>query len=221
MVDEALCLFKEMQQKNLVPNTITYNTLIDGLCKCGRISYVWELLDEMRDRGQPPDLVIYGLLLHAFCKNKHLDRAIGLFKQIVDQGLKIDVFTYNIIIDGLCKGGRLKTAQELFQNLLVKENRSSPIKIVECGICHDEDEDSNMESPCSCSGSLEYAHLKCVERWCNEKGDTISEICQQLFEPGLYNTSSISLWCYSIELRVSFMFGESMVTFGSRIRHGA
>ncbi|KAK2986748.1 hypothetical protein RJ640_010973 [Escallonia rubra] len=31
---------------------------------------------------------------------------------------------------------------------------SSPRKLVECRICHDEDEDSNMEIPCSCCGSL-------------------------------------------------------------------
>ncbi|KAL2233340.1 UNVERIFIED_CONTAM: hypothetical protein Sindi_1514000 [Sesamum indicum] len=30
----------------------------------------------------------------------------------------------------------------------------SPRKLVECRICQDEDVDSNMESPCSCSGSL-------------------------------------------------------------------
>ncbi|KAK6266614.1 hypothetical protein QUC31_017451 [Theobroma cacao] len=61
---------------------------------------------------------------------------------------------------------------------------SSPSKLVECRICHDEDEDLNMEIPCSCRGSLKYAHRKCVQRWCNEKGDTICEICHQQFRPG-------------------------------------
>ncbi|KAI3453094.1 hypothetical protein Pfo_009757 [Paulownia fortunei] len=60
----------------------------------------------------------------------------------------------------------------------------SPRKMVECRICQDEDVDSNMEAPCSCSGSLKYAHRKCVQRWCNEKGDTICEICHQQFKPG-------------------------------------
>ncbi|PON58500.1 Zinc finger, RING-CH-type [Trema orientale] len=61
---------------------------------------------------------------------------------------------------------------------------SSSGKLVECRICHDEDEDLNMETPCSCRGSLKYAHRKCVQRWCNEKGDIICEICHQQFEPG-------------------------------------
>lgn len=61
---------------------------------------------------------------------------------------------------------------------------SSPRKIVECKICKDEDEASTMEVPCSCRGSLKYAHRDCVQKWCNEKGDTICEICHQQFEPG-------------------------------------
>ena len=32
--------------------------------------------------------------------------------------------------------------------------RNGDLKMVQCRICHDEDLDSNMESPCSCSGSL-------------------------------------------------------------------
>lgn len=60
----------------------------------------------------------------------------------------------------------------------------SPTKIAECRICQDEDEDSNMETPCSCCGSLKYAHRRCVQKWCNEKGDTLCEICHQQFKPG-------------------------------------
>lgn len=61
---------------------------------------------------------------------------------------------------------------------------STPRKLVECRICQDEDADSNMETPCSCSGSLKHAHRRCVQRWCNEKGNTTCEICQQQFKPG-------------------------------------
>jgi len=34
---------------------------------------------------------------------------------------------------------------------------SSSRKLVECRICHDEDEDTNMEVPCSCCGSLKVS----------------------------------------------------------------
>eukprot|EP01018_Ginkgo_biloba_P037600 Gb_12336 [translate_table: standard] len=65
---------------------------------------------------------------------------------------------------------------------------------VECRICQEEDDDTNMEAPCACSGSLKYAHRKCVQRWCNEKGDTTCEICHQSsvpFPPFQYIQNSV------------------------------
>ncbi|KAL8550305.1 hypothetical protein ACS0TY_008942 [Phlomoides rotata] len=54
----------------------------------------------------------------------------------------------------------------------------------ECRICQEEDSLNNLESPCACSGSLKYAHRKCVQYWCNEKGDITCEICHQQYQPG-------------------------------------
>ncbi|CAE6061759.1 unnamed protein product [Arabidopsis arenosa] len=61
--------------------------------------------------------------------------------------------------------------------------RNGDLSMAQCRICHDEDLDSNMETPCSCSGSVKFAHRRCVQRWCNEKGDTTCEICHQEFKP--------------------------------------
>ncbi|MED6216414.1 hypothetical protein PIB30_007392 [Stylosanthes scabra] len=52
-----------MRHRSLVPVTVTYNTLIDGLCKSGRISRVQDLLDEMHKSEQPPDLITYNILI--------------------------------------------------------------------------------------------------------------------------------------------------------------
>ncbi|OMP04793.1 Zinc finger, RING-CH-type [Corchorus olitorius] len=58
------------------------------------------------------------------------------------------------------------------------------IQTVECRICQEEDNINNLETPCACSGSLKFAHRKCVQRWCNEKGDITCEICHQPYQPG-------------------------------------
>ncbi|KAL4352945.1 hypothetical protein GQ457_06G036880 [Hibiscus cannabinus] len=58
------------------------------------------------------------------------------------------------------------------------------LQTAECRICQDEDRIKNLEAPCSCSGTLKFAHRECVQRWCNEKGDVICEICHQCYEPG-------------------------------------
>ncbi|XP_009339242.2 uncharacterized protein LOC103931466 [Pyrus x bretschneideri] len=65
----------------------------------------------------------------------------------------------------------------------IAEEEEPLIQTVECRICQEEDSVKNLEVPCSCSGSLKFAHRKCVQRWCNEKGDIICEICHQSYQP--------------------------------------
>ncbi|GFQ01570.1 probable E3 ubiquitin ligase sud1 [Phtheirospermum japonicum] len=59
-------------------------------------------------------------------------------------------------------------------------------EIAICRICHEEEFESckSLETPCACSGTVKFAHRDCVQRWCNEKGNTVCEICLQKFEPG-------------------------------------
>ncbi|BAS93563.1 uncharacterized protein [Oryza sativa Japonica Group] len=61
---------------------------------------------------------------------------------------------------------------------------SSSSLLRQCRICHEEEDEwcAAIESPCGCSGSLKYAHRGCVQRWCDEKGSTLCEICLQNFE---------------------------------------
>lgn len=89
-------------------------------------------------------------------------------------------------------------------SLLDSKTDLSPRKVVECRICQDEDLESLLEAPCSCRGSLkvgdtsmlsddlpvlisiilsyvgQYAHRRCVQRWCRVKGNTTCEICNQV-----------------------------------------
>ncbi|KAH7301347.1 hypothetical protein KP509_23G021200 [Ceratopteris richardii] len=60
----------------------------------------------------------------------------------------------------------------------------------ECRICHEEADPSDMASPCDCSGTLKYAHQDCIQKWCNEKGNTICEICHQHYRQG-YSVSGL------------------------------
>ncbi|CAA0839340.1 RING/FYVE/PHD zinc finger superfamily protein [Striga hermonthica] len=57
------------------------------------------------------------------------------------------------------------------------------LSLRECRICQEEDEEKDMEAPCSCNGTLKFAHRKCIQRWCNKKGDITCEICNQVFSP--------------------------------------
>ncbi|RYR11438.1 hypothetical protein Ahy_B04g068961 [Arachis hypogaea] len=115
MVDQAITFFKESE--SFVPNIGIY-TLIDRLCKSGRISCVQNILDEMHESEQPPKLVGYCILLDALCKIQHLDEAIALFHNIIHKGFRPNAYMCSILLNGLCKCGRVRTARELFEHLL-------------------------------------------------------------------------------------------------------
>ncbi|XP_058100108.1 uncharacterized protein LOC131244617 isoform X2 [Magnolia sinica] len=57
-------------------------------------------------------------------------------------------------------------------------------EMAECRICQEEEFPFKLEAPCGCSGSIKYAHRACVQKWCNEKGNTICEICNQAYMSG-------------------------------------
>ncbi|KAK8703129.1 hypothetical protein V6N13_021458 [Hibiscus sabdariffa] len=69
------------------------------------------------------------------------------------------------------------------------------LQTAECRICQDEDCIKNLEAPCSCSGSLKFAHRKCVQCWCDEKGDITCEICHQYFVSSHFSVTFIFVTC--------------------------
>ncbi|KAL4422227.1 hypothetical protein ABPG77_009702 [Micractinium sp. CCAP 211/92] len=50
-----------------------------------------------------------------------------------------------------------------------------------CRICLQDDDPSGLERPCSCSGSMAWAHHACIQRWIDEKHDKQCEVCKQQF----------------------------------------
>ncbi|GLT71906.1 hypothetical protein SLA2020_438900 [Shorea laevis] len=70
--------------------------------------------------------------------------------------------------------------------VLFVDDLKSNYAISYCRICHEEELESckSLEAPCACSGTVKFAHRDCIQRWCDEKGNTTCEICLQQYEPG-------------------------------------
>nr|XP_050022940.1 E3 ubiquitin-protein ligase MARCHF3-like [Dermacentor andersoni] len=50
-----------------------------------------------------------------------------------------------------------------------------------CWICHEGDEEDPLVSPCSCSGTMGFVHVSCLEHWRNEQNVGYCELCGQPF----------------------------------------
>ncbi|XP_076918850.1 uncharacterized protein LOC143579425 [Bidens hawaiensis] len=89
--------------------------------------------------------------------------------------------------------GPTESTRAVDENGPTDDDEEAPLlNAAECRICQEEDSVDTLEIPCSCNGSLKYAHRKCVQHWCNEKGDITCEICHQPYQPGYIAPPPIS-----------------------------
>uniref|UniRef100_A0A6N2MAQ8 Amine oxidase domain-containing protein n=1 Tax=Salix viminalis TaxID=40686 RepID=A0A6N2MAQ8_SALVM len=110
----AVQVFKKMEQNGGKPNVVTYNTIIDNLCKDRLVNEAMEFLSEMLDRGIQPNVVTYNSIVHGFCNLGQLNEATRLFKEMVGKDDMPDTVTFSILVDGLCKEGMVSEAQCVF-----------------------------------------------------------------------------------------------------------
>ncbi|MCI31326.1 pentatricopeptide repeat-containing protein, partial [Trifolium medium] len=94
--------FEEMQKQGLKPNTITYNSLINGLCNNGKLEDAVNLWDKMVGLGLKPDIVTYNALINGFCKKKMMKEA----KKVFDDITKQEFLMHNVRKGGWRKGLR-------------------------------------------------------------------------------------------------------------------
>ncbi|XP_047148364.1 pentatricopeptide repeat-containing protein At5g46100 [Vigna umbellata] len=120
-VDSALLIFQEMPNHGCQPDSYTYGTLINGMCRLGNISEAKELFKEMKQKGFSASVVTYTSLIHGLCQSNNLDEAIGLLEEMKRNDIEPNVFTYSSLIDGLCKGGHSSQAMGLLE-VMVRKN---------------------------------------------------------------------------------------------------
>ncbi|WZZ11195.1 hypothetical protein YC2023_097116 [Brassica napus] len=135
---EAEELYNEMITRGIDPDTITYNSLIDGLCIENRLDEANQMVDVvMVSKGCDPDIVTFNILINGYCKAKLVDEGMRVFREISLRGLVADTVTYNTLVQGFCEAGKLDVAKELFQEMVSQGARPDIVtyRILLDGLC--------------------------------------------------------------------------------------
>lgn len=158
--DLVLDLLSDMDRKRISPSVVTYNIVVNGLCKFERTCDADEF-----SKGVVGDVVTYSTLLHGYIGEKDVhgvldirrrfeeagfsmdivmcnilikasfmvgafEDAHALYKRMANMNLTADSITYCTLIDGFCKLGRIDEALEIFD-----EFRETSISSVACYNC--------------------------------------------------------------------------------------
>lgn len=126
-MDSAIRIFREMPNHGCIPDTYTYGTLINGLCKIGKINEAKELLKEMEMKDCSPSVVTYTCLIHGLCQLNNLDEAMAFLQEMEAKKIIPNVYTYSSLINGLCKNGRSSEAMELLEVMVGKRHKPNMV----------------------------------------------------------------------------------------------
>ncbi|KAL0924719.1 hypothetical protein M5K25_005572 [Dendrobium thyrsiflorum] len=116
---EANHMFRRMLFKGFVPDIVTYNCLIDGLCKTYRIGRAHELFDDMLMKGCIPNKVTYNSFIRYYSVVNEVDKAIEMMREMVARKHGIpSSSSYTPVIHALCEGRRFNEAREILLEMV-------------------------------------------------------------------------------------------------------
>lgn len=140
-IDMAERFLAEMIQTGIEPNVITYNILLNGICRRaslhpdGRfertIRNAEKVLDEMLHRGIEPDVTSYSIVLHVYSRAHKPQLTLDKLQAMKDRGIAPTAATYTSVVKCLCSCGRLEDAERLLDEM-VKDGVSPSAETYNC-----------------------------------------------------------------------------------------
>ncbi|KAI5665685.1 hypothetical protein M9H77_15538 [Catharanthus roseus] len=108
----GFCLAEKLFSIMVDRDAVTYNCMLSGLVKVGKLDEALKLFDEMPER----DTVSWNIVLDGYVRSGDLNLAIELFEKMPSR----DSVSWCTLISGYSKSGDLKTARILFEKMPAK-----------------------------------------------------------------------------------------------------
>ncbi|XP_059288017.1 pentatricopeptide repeat-containing protein At4g30825, chloroplastic [Lycium ferocissimum] len=121
-VDELSRLFDEMLKHGFLPNTVTFNVMLDVYGKSRLFKRAREVFSMAKKRGLA-DVISYNTLIAAYGRSKDFKNMSSTVKKMHFNGFSVSLEAYNCMLDAYGKDGQM----EKFRNILerLKESRHS------------------------------------------------------------------------------------------------
>jgi len=112
---------KDMKERRLVPNLITYGSILKGHCLKGDIRAAFEVLDDMRkSTNLQPDEIMYNTLLDGCAQANLADEGLKILETMQQEGLRPSNYTLSVLVKLMSHARRLDQAFALVEKLTKK-----------------------------------------------------------------------------------------------------
>ncbi|XVE84829.1 hypothetical protein DITRI_Ditri17bG0044000 [Diplodiscus trichospermus] len=114
---EAIGIFKLMRNEGILPNEVTFASLVSACSGFGGIS-LCRMLHGLAIKVLLDEFVIVSTnLLHMYCACRSLEDGRHLFNEMKER----NVVSWNVMLNGYAKAGDIELAREFFESMPMKE----------------------------------------------------------------------------------------------------
>ncbi|XP_057854501.1 pentatricopeptide repeat-containing protein At1g10910, chloroplastic isoform X2 [Cryptomeria japonica] len=133
--ETAFKLFEQMQDGGLIPDIVTYSTLLSACIKMRHgYSKAQEFLKDLKGKGLKLDVVMYGSLLAICASHDRDEEAEAYFQQMKNECLSANEFHYSSLLNAYAAKGKYEKAEKLIDEM--KSSGIVPNKMPYCTIMH-------------------------------------------------------------------------------------
>jgi pentatricopeptide repeat domain-containing protein 1 len=110
-------VFKDMRAAGVLPNTVTYNTLITACANGRQWQEALRVFKDMRAAGVLPNTITYNTLITACANGGQWREAVRVFKDMRAAGVLPNTITYSTLITACANGGQWQEAVRVFEDM--------------------------------------------------------------------------------------------------------
>ncbi|KAL6633653.1 hypothetical protein ACP70R_026324 [Stipagrostis hirtigluma subsp. patula] len=125
--EQAYKMMLVMQGLGVEADADTYSTLITGLCRAGRVTEAFGVLDRMVEVGCLPMVHTYTPIVQGYCREGRIEDAKELIAVMESVGCPPNVVTYNILIKALCDHARFDEVEQILKDSRTKGWKPSAV----------------------------------------------------------------------------------------------
>ena len=113
-------ILDELQEKELLPNEVTYNFLVYGFSQCKNVSSTVHWLSTMISKKIRPSNRSLRTVISSLCNVGELEKALQLSQEMELRGWVHGSSIQNAIVEGLLSHGKLQEAEDLLDRMVQK-----------------------------------------------------------------------------------------------------
>ncbi|KAG2383825.1 Pentatricopeptide repeat-containing protein [Vigna angularis] len=148
-----------MVHRGIDPDIVSYNTLVCGYCKRGKMQMCRSVLYEMIGNRICPDSITCRLIVDGYVRDGKLVSALNTVEELKKYRIKIPEEVYDYLVVALCKEGKPFAARSFLQRVISQDGyipkRNTYNKLVEslCGF-------NNVEEALVLKSEMEKKSMK-------------------------------------------------------------